>query len=150
MSRYCLPLLLALVTPPAFGADELDIRELMTAEEFAASGLSQLSDAEFDVVNQWLLRFSSQTAAEIVAASPVEEAGSETTVFRSRIDGAFTGWNGPTRFPLKNGQVWETNSTRRYSYSATDPEVEITRNWIGSYRMRLLDTDKSINVKRIQ
>ena len=151
MSRNCLALLLALVTLPALCAEELDIRELMTAEEFAASGLSRLSDEEFDAVNRWLLRFSSQTAAEIVGANPaVKEAGSETTVFRSRIDGAFAGWNGPTQFPLKNGQVWETNSTRIYSYSATDPEVEITRNWIGSYRMRLLDTDKSINVKRIQ
>ncbi|MBL4580477.1 MAG: hypothetical protein JKY29_01550 [Gammaproteobacteria bacterium] len=149
MFRHCIALLLALAMLPAFSADDPDIRELMTAEEFAASGLSSLSNEEFDVVNRWLMRYSSQTVVEVSSASPaVKETDSYT--IRSRIDGEFTGWNGPTRFPLKNGQVWETKSTRRYSYSGTNPEVEITRNWIGSYRLRLLDTDKSINVKRIR
>ena len=149
MFRHCIALLLALATLPAFTADDPDIRELMTAEEFAASGLSRLSNEEFDIVNRWLMRYSSQTVAEMNSTSPaVKEIDSYT--IRSRIDGEFTGWNGPTRFPLMNGQVWETKSTRRYSYSGTDPEVEITRNWIGTYRLRLLDTDKSINVKQIR
>ncbi len=149
MIRHFIVLLLALATLPAFSADEVDIRELMTAEEFAASGLSRLSSEEFDVVNRWLRRYSGQAAAETKSAGfGVNELDRNTV--RSRIDGEFTGWNGPTRFPLKNGQVWETQSTRRYSYSATDPEVEITRNWIGSYRMRILDTGKSIGVKRIR
>ena len=95
------------------------------------------------------MRYSGQAAAEMDSTSPVVK-GMDRTTIRSRFDGEFTGWNGPTRFPLKNGQVWETKSTRRYSYSATDPEVEITRNWIGSYKMRILDTDKAISVKRIQ
>ena len=149
MFRHCIALLLALAMLPAFSADDPDIRELMTAEEFAASGLSSLSNEEFDVVNRWLMRYSSQTVVEVNSASPVVKETDSYTI-RSRIDGEFTGWNGPTRFPLKNGQVWETKSTRRYSYSGTNPEVEITRNWIGSYRLRLLDTDKSINVKRIR
>mgnify|MGYP003674835857 CR=1 FL=1 len=149
MFRYCIALLLALATLPVFSADDPDIRELMTAEEFAASGLSRLSDEEFDVVNRWLLRYSGQAVAGENSASPAVQ-GLDSYTVRSRIDGEFTGWNGPTRFPLKNGQVWETKSTRRYSYTATDPEVEITRNWIGSYRLRVLDTDKSINVKRIR
>ena len=149
MFRHCIALLLALATLPAFTADDPDIRELMTAEEFTAFGLSRLSNEEFDIVNRWLMRYSSQTVDEINSTSPAAEEIDSYTI-RSRIDGEFTGWNGPTRFPLKNGQVWETNSTRNYSYPGTDPEVEITRNWIGSYRMRLLDTGKSINVKQIR
>lgn len=149
MFRHCIALLLALATLPAFSADDPDIRELMTAEEFAASGLGRLSNEEFDIVNRWLMRYSSQSVAETISVSPAVKTLDSYTV-RSRIDGGFTGWSGPTRFPLKNGQVWETKSTRRYSYSATDPEVEITRNWIGTYKLRLLDTDKSINVKQIQ
>jgi len=134
---------------PAFSADDPDIRELMTAEELAASGLSRLTDEEVAVVNRWLTRYSSQAVAEMNHSVPTEKE-TESLIIRSQIDGAFTGWNGPTRFPLKNGQVWETKSTRRYSYSAIDPEVEITRNWIGTYKMRLLDTDKAINVKQIR
>ncbi len=149
MFRYCIALLLALATLPAFSADDPDIRELMTAEEFAASGLGRLSNEEFDVVNRWLLRYSGQAVAEMNSTSSALKDADSYTI-RSSIDGAFSGWNGPTRFPLKNGQVWETKSTRRYSYSANDPEVEITRNWLGTYKLRLLDTDKSIYVKRIQ
>ena len=149
MFRHCMALLLALTALPVFSADAPDIRELMTAEEFSASGLSRLSDEEFDVVNRWLERYSGQAVAEMSSTSSALKSADSYTI-RSRIDGEFSGWNGPTRFPLKNGQVWETKSTRRYSYSATDPEVEITRNWIGTYRMRILDTDKAINVKRIR
>jgi len=121
----------------------------MTAEEFAASGLDRLSNEEFDVVNRWLMRYSGQTVAEINSTTSALRDSDSYTI-RSRIDGEFTGWNGPTRFPLKNGQLWETKSTRRYSYSAIDPEVEITRNWLGTYKMRLVDTDKSIYVKRVR
>ena len=79
------------------------------------------------------------------AVSEIESAG-----IKSKIDGEFSGWNGSTRFPLKNGQIWGTRSTRRYNYSAIDPEVEITRNFLGIYRMRLVDTGKAINVRRIR
>ena len=149
MIRHGLALIMMLATLPALSADDPNIRELMTTQEFAASGLSRLSNEGFDIVNRWLMRYSSQTVDEINSTSPAAEEIDSYTI-RSRIDGEFTGWNGPTRFPLKNGQVWETNSTRHYSYPGTDPEVEITRNWIGSYRMRLLDTGKSINVKQIR
>lgn len=149
MFRPCIALLLALATLPAFSADEPDIRELMTAEEFAASGLSRLSDEEFEVVNRWLLRFSSQQAEEESLELFGTPAATTDTIV-SRIDGEFTGLNGPARFTLKNGQVWETKSTRRFSYIATDPEVEITRNWLGSHRMHILGSGKSIAVKRVQ
>ena len=149
MFRLCITLLLSLATLPVFSADDPDIRELMTAEEFAASGLSRLSSEEFEFVNRWLMRYSGQVVAEMDSVSPAEQEMVAYTI-RSSIDGEFTGWNGPTRFPLKNGQVWETKSTRRYSYSAADPEVEITRNWIGTYKLRILETNKSIYVKRVQ
>ncbi len=134
---------------PALSADDPDIRSLMTAEEFAAAGLGRLSNDEMDAINRWLVRYTAQDAEEMISTSPAVKEVNRADV-RSRIDGEFNGWDGPTRFVLKNGQVYETNSTRRYSYSAIDPEVEITRNWMGIYKMRLLDTDKAINVRRIQ
>ena len=149
MFRYCLTLILMLVTLPAFSADDPDIRDLMTAEEFSASGLSRLSNDEMNAINRWLVRYTAQDAVEMIDTSPAVQEVSRADLI-SRIDGEFNGWNGPTRFTLKNGQVYETSSTRRYSYSAVDPEVEITRNWMGIYRMRLLDTGKSINVRRIE
>lgn len=149
MFRHCLALMLMLATLPALAADDPDIRKLMTAEEFAATGLSRLSNDEMDAINRWLVRYTARDAAKMISTSPAvkEIAGA---AFRSRIDGEFSGWNGRTRFPLKNGQVWETRSSTRYRYSAIDPEVEITRNFLGQYRMRLVDTGRAIFVRRIQ
>ena len=149
MFRHVLTLMLAMTAFPVLAAEDPDIRTLMTAEEFAASGLGRLSNAEVDVINSWLVRYTAQDAVEMINNSPaVQEV--ESAAIRSQIDGEFNGWNGPTRFRLKNGQIWETRSTRRYSYSALDPEVEITKNWMGIFRMRVLATDQAINVRRVQ
>lgn len=149
MFRPCITLLITLTALPAFSADEPDIRELMSAGEFAASGLSRLSEEEFEVVNRWLQRYTGQQAEEESLELFGTSAATTDTIV-SRIDGEFTGMNGPARFTLKNGQVWETKSTRRFSYYAIDPEVEITRNWLGSHRMHILGSGKSIAVKRVQ
>ena len=149
MLRLCLALLLTFATLPTLAADDPDIRELMTAEEFAAAGLSRLSVEEMDAVNRWLVRYTAQDSAEMIKTSPAVKETTRGDV-KSRIDGEFTGWNGPTRFPLKNGQVWETRSSKRYSYSAIDPEVEITRTILGQYRMRVIDTGRAIMVRRTQ
>ena len=149
MFRHCIALMLTLATLPALAADDPDIRELMTAEEIAASGLSRLSNDQMDAINRWLVRYTARDAAGMISTSPAVKEITSAAV-RSRIDGEFSGWNGPTRFTLKNGQVWETRSTRRYSYSAIDPEVEITRNWLRQYRMRIVDTGRAISVRRIE
>ena len=149
MFRYCLTLILMLATLPALSAEDPNIRDLMTAEEFAASGLSRLTRDEMEAINRWLVRYTAQDAVEMIDTSPAVQEVSRADLI-SQIDGEFNGWNGPTRFTLKNGQVYEASSTRRYSYSAVDPEVEITRNWMGIYRMRIVETDKSINVRRIE
>lgn len=149
MFRLCLALILTLAALPTLAADDPDIRQLMTTEEFAAAGLSRLSTEQMDAVNRWLVRYTAQDAAKMIKTSPAVKEITRGDV-RSRIDGKFSGWNGATRFPLKNGQVWETRSSTRYSYSATDPEVEITRTILGQYRMRIVDTDRAVMVRRIQ
>lgn len=149
MIQRCCALLLALTFHSTLLAQDPDIRELMTADEFAAAGLEKLSSAEIENFNQWLIRYTALDAEEMLEFSPaVQEVNNEDIV--SRIDGAFNGWNGPTRFTLQNGQIWETNSMRSYNYSAVDPEVVITRNWLGIYRMRIVETGQSINVRRVQ
>ena len=149
MYRLYLALMLALATLPALAADDPDIRQLMTAEEFATAGLSRLSTEQMDAVNRWLVRYTAEDAAKMIKTSPAVKEIARGDV-RSSIDGEFSGWNGPTRFPLKNGQVWETQSSARYSYTATDPEVEIFRTILGQYRMRIVATDRAIMVRRIQ
>jgi hypothetical protein len=148
MFRHFLAMLLTLATLPVLSAENPDIRELMTAEEYASSGLSRLSNDELAAINRWLVRYTAQDAPEIAETSPAVREVTDD-VIRSSIDGQFDGWNGPTRFHLKNGQIWETHSTRRYNYSAVDPDVEITKNWMGIFRMRIVDTGRSIQIRRV-
>ncbi len=147
--RHYILLLFTLTSLSAIAAENLDIRELMTAEEFAASGLGDLSEDQLAALNRWLERFQADEAADVLSENSSEDRDTQAT-FRSRIDGEFSGWNGPTRFVLQNGQVWETRSTRRYDYSAVNPEMEFTRNWLGQYRMRVVDTGRSIAVRRVE
>ena len=149
MFRYGLAFMLTLFMLPAISAEDPDIRNLMTEEEFAASGLGRLSSDEIEVINRWLIRYTAQDAAEMRDNSPAVREVERATI-RSRIDGEFNGWNGPTTFKLKNGQVWETRSSRSYSHFAIDPEVELTRNWLSIYRMRILETGQAINVRRVE
>lgn len=149
MFRQFLALMLLLVTLPALSAEDPDIRQLMSAEEYAASGLGRLSDSELEVINQWLVRYTAQDAPGMLRESPaVIEV--DRAAIESRIDGEFHGWNGPTRFTLQNGQIWETRSSRSYSHFAIDPEVEITKNWMGIFRMRVVETGQAINVRRVE
>lgn len=149
MFRYCFASMLMLFTHAAVSAENPDVRVLMTEEEFAASGFGRLSDDEIAAINRWLVRYTAQDAVVMIDDSPAVREISNAAI-KSRIDGDFSGWNGPTKFHLKNGQIWETRSTRRYSYSAVDPEVEITTNWMGISRMRIIDTDRAIRVRRVE
>lgn len=149
MFRYCFALVLMLFTHLVLSAENPDVRELMSAEEFAASGFERLTEDEIAAINRWLVRYTAQDAEVMIDDSPAVKELSSAAI-KSRIDGEFSGWNGPTQFHLKNGQTWETRSTRRYSYSAVDPEVEITTNWMGISRMQIVDTGRAIRVRRVQ
>ncbi len=66
----------------------------------------------------------------------------------SRISGDFSGWDGETVFRLENGQVWRQRLRGRYFYSGPpQPEVRITRNYLGFYKLTVVETGKSIGVK---
>lgn len=67
-------------------------------------------------------------------------------VAESRIDGEFRGWEGSTRYKLRNGQCWEqTRYKYQYKYSYC-PHVEIF-DIGGTYIMSVAGT--TMPVKRI-
>jgi hypothetical protein len=98
-----------------------------------------------------------QPAVTAAAVSPQAEAslfGIEQTEqgvqeIRARIVGEFTGWDGRTDFVLDNGQVWRQSTSGTYKHRATAPEVTITRALVG-YKLRLVETKRSINVRRVK
>lgn len=78
-----------------------------------------------------------------------DEVDGEVTEIRARVVGEFTGWTGKTRFKLDNGQVWQQGMSGTYTFKATDPEVIIEKTFLG-YRLRLVETRRSISVRRLK
>jgi len=124
------------------------IDKLMSSEEFAAAGLDQLSAEEMKALNAWLLRYTAGESEILrVDNEEVREAQKDFEVV-SRISGDFSGWDGETVFRLENGQVWRQRLRGRYFYSGPpQPEVRITRNYLGFYKITVVETGKSIGVK---
>jgi len=94
MFRYCLTLILMLATLPALSAEDPNIRDLMTAEEFAASGLSRLTRDEMEAINRWLVRYTAQDAVEMIDTEPLSKNPSKCTEFISGIP-----------FPMKANKI---------------------------------------------
>lgn len=157
--RHALPVLLAVVVCglcvlPAHGADSApDVRTLMTPEEFQAAGLDKLSPAELEALNRWVLRYTANEAPVQRRVSPAvkqEMKKTEETVTRTRIAGPFTGWSGKTVFRLENGQVWKQRTEGKWYHKADSPEVQIEKNLLGFWMLRVVGADRAIGVKRIE
>ena len=127
------------------------IEQLMSPEEFAASGLDKLSAEELQALDDWLLVYTAGEAAILrTDNTEVREAAKETEI-TSRIQGDFKGWSGETVFRLENGQVWRQRLQGKYRYRGpANPEVKIHRNFLGFYMMTLVEADKSVGVKLVR
>jgi hypothetical protein len=134
-------------------ADGPDVRKLLTPEQFHAAGLDKLTEQEIDALNRWLVTYTARDAPEVrrsdvVVQKEVEKIDTEGT--RTRIAGEFTGWTGETVFRLENGQVWKQRLPGRWSYHADSPEVELRKNMMGFWVLRVVDADHSVGVTRVK
>ena len=141
-----------LLAPTLTAEEPPDVRALMTADEFKAAGLERLSPSELEALNRWLLRFTARQASELRQHSgfieeeirKVEQEG-----VRTRIVGEFHGWDGDTIFRLENGQVWKQRLPGNWHYRASTPEVELSKNFMGYWMLRVLEADRAVGVTRI-
>lgn len=141
----CLPLV-------SLAADIPDVRTLMTPEEFRAAGLGKLSPAEIEALNRWVIRYTAKDAPYLrqhrdVVREEVERV--EADGIRSRIAGEFHGWDGKTVFRLENGQTWKQRLPGHWVHHASSPDVELRKNLLGFWMMRIVEADRAIGVKRI-
>jgi hypothetical protein len=127
------------------------IKTLMFSEEFSAAGLDRLSDEELAALNTWLLRYTAGDAAILqLENAEVREAQKDFEAL-SRIKGDFRGWSGETVFRLENGQVWRQRLRARYTYvGEPNPEVRISRNFMGLYKLTVVDTNKGVGVSLVR
>jgi len=153
--RHALWIMVVIIFQPALvSADESapDIRSLMSPEEFQASGLDRLNNQQLKSLNNWLLRYTAHEAPmvrKINEAVKQELALTDQIVIKSNIVGSFKGWSGKSTFQLANGQVWQQRQGGRWFFSAESPAVELYRNTLGYWEMRVVAADRAVGVKRI-
>lgn len=61
------------------------------------------------------------------------------------LDGVFRGLT----LPLDNGQAWLVIDDREFEFSGSNPQVELDRNLIGTYWMKIVDGPR-FKVRRVQ
>ncbi len=148
---YVLTLLLfAHSTCASEAADFPGVRQLMSKEKFDRSGLHKLSSAEIDALNEWLIDYTAKDAEMVKSQSAAVKKAAKEERVEAKITGEFNGWNGDTVFHLDNGQVWKQRLRGRNSASAESPEIVISKNWMGFYRLTVVSSGRSVGVKRIK
>jgi hypothetical protein len=125
------------------------IKALMSPQEYEAAGIGRLTPAELEALNQWLVRYTAEDAAVMLETDEeVREAVQEQEII-SVIQQPFSGWSGDTIFKLENGQVWQQRGSGNYRYMGKHPKVKINKNFMGFFRMELLESGKAVKVKRL-
>ena len=125
------------------------LKQMMSAEEFHKAGLDKLSTGELHELDQWLLHFLAYDSPQVIKSDDTIKELQKVPV-RRRIAGHFDGWDGATVFKLDNGEVWKQRLPGRYSASLENPEVEIIRNLLGFYELRVVKTRHKIGVTRLK
>ena len=125
------------------------LEHMMSMEEFHAAGLDQLSREELSRLNQWLVRFLAHESQQVVKSDEKIQELKKLPV-RRRIVGPFRGWDGNTTFTLDNGEIWKQRLPGSYAVKLENPEVEILRNLLGFYELKVIKTGRKIGVTRIQ
>lgn len=128
-----------------------DIRSLMTPEDFSASGLEKLSEAERAHLSEWLDDYRQDALlGPAPPKTPEQRARAREITIEANVVPEFAGWSGTTVFRLDNGQVWKQRLPGKLRYRGEDSAVVIRQNLLGFYELVHTETGRIIGVKRIK
>jgi hypothetical protein len=142
----------------------------MSDLEFTAAGLHKLTTTELAELSRWFPCAPGESGATpgpaaiavsstgaIAPSEPVVQETSPMAVTKeivypidSRIVPPFTGWTGKTEFKLENGQTWRQRSKERHSYTGSDTQVTISKNFLGLYWLKMTATGAKVAVSRVK
>jgi hypothetical protein len=130
---------------PAWAADQIlsgSIKEMMSPEEFKASGLNKLSSEELEKLNAWLQGY--REATEKVTEKKTEKRVAAKSPFFhhepivSRVDGSFAGLKGKTVIKLEDGTVWKQANLDDHAGPSPMDHPGAAVFWAGlGYKMRI-------------
>ncbi len=141
------------VALPAMAQQFSSLEERMSAADFKAAGLDQLTPQQLQFLDDWL-RTHRPTAEKVVdgAGQPAFNPGNQPRdKFTAHIVGEFNGWSGASRFTLDNGEVWKQAEDGGYQCPAVkNPQVTIKPMVLGSWLMYVQGCNQSVRVQRVQ
>lgn len=130
----------------------------MTPEDYAASGLDKLSDAERQHLSEWVERYRDgavtgpvvkKRPSQMTEEEKVQDKKEREAEIVAKVIPAFKGWAGKTVFRLDNGQTWKQRTPGKLRYSGPDSTVVLKRNFLGKYIMKHPDSGRAVGVDRI-
>ena len=138
------------------------IEQRMPEQVRTASGISELSPEQLQVLNAWL-RQEQQKDTETVRAQVKQERKGFGGLFSmdkdeapivSKLVGEFSGWEGNTVFTLANGQRWQVFDTPAYYVpkrsASQDPAVSISPSPMGAWRLQVENHSVRAKVRRLK
>jgi len=151
---------LLLLAPFASAQDATRIEQQMTAEQFQAAGLDQLSPVQLSELNNWLNRtLDTETSkATMVAEERIAKQQRGLDDSRSRepviahLQGGFEGFREGRQYTLDNGQVWrQTDNASLVGVNLDGPEVTITPGLFGGvWYLRVEGYNTRAKVERVE
>jgi hypothetical protein len=161
MRLKLLALLLGLFFVPAAVAQSAfpGLKSVLTAAEWERAGLDRLSPDQVGVIDAALIRHYYRALANVTPSVAAEVEAKKQQVARfgfDKIEGDWreapalvqkvVGWQGPNRFVLDNGQVWEGLEPIRFEI--VDKEVTISARPNNSYSVSLDGKSNGARVRR--
>ncbi|MGH8074542.1 MAG: hypothetical protein ACREO4_10775 [Lysobacter sp.] len=158
-------LLAALASPLAVAQQAGErIEQQMTAEQFKAAGLDQLSAEQLQNLNAWLNRtlvVETTKAAKQAAKQAKEKVEDENRGFlnfgsdkpiTARLQGEFRGFGNGREYQLDNGQLWRQVDTASLAGVRVDnPQITIKPSMIGSaWYLKIEGYNTAAKVERIK
>ncbi len=152
------------------------LEERMSGKEFKETGLVKLTDEELAVLNEWLRSHSIATLSNASARQNVIQLDSsgviplstndkrglgylgqdyiddpDNKVIYGTVVGTISGWAKGDLFKLSNGMIWEQTEKETSSIQPlANPDVTITKNFLGNWQLSIVGHKDEIRVQRIQ
>lgn len=123
-------------------SEDASLRQLMTPEQFKATGLKKLSPEELKNLESFLKGYREQAVQESAKVTeerinppPRRDRATHQSVIEGRIQGHFAGLSGHTRVTLGDGSVWrQSNETDHFSANLDNPDIVLVKGVFG-YKM---------------
>ena len=144
-------------TTPAPLAADASLRQMMTPEQFKATGLKKLSPEELKNLENFLKGYREQAVQETVKATeertnpaPTREKATRRDVIEGQVQGHFAGLTGHNRIVLADGSVWQQASDAdRFAANLDNPDVVIVKASIFGYKMYIQGAARWFYAKQV-